>query len=93
MFLNAPLIASLLYALCFATSLGCAYLLLRAYGRRKSPVLLWTGVSFGLLALNNLMVFVDLVLLPHTDLWLWRRLTALTAIVVLLYGFLWRLDP
>jgi hypothetical protein len=42
--------------------------------------------------LNNLLVFVDIVLLPDIDLALWRSLTALAAVAVLIYGFVWEIE-
>ena len=41
------------------------------------------------LALNNLVLAVDILLLPDNDLALLRLLTALLAVGVLLYGFIW----
>jgi hypothetical protein len=93
MSLSGDLSAYVVYVLCVVSSAACAYLLLQAYRRVRSPVLFWTGMSFLFLTANNMLVAVDLVLFPLTDLLLWRRLTALAAIAVLLYGFLWKLDP
>lgn len=87
--LSTPLV----YGLCTATSAGCAALLLRAWLRVRTPVLLWTAACFGFLAINNLLLVADMVLLPHHDLLLPRRLSALAAVGVLLYGFIWKLEP
>ena len=51
-----------------ATSLLCAYLLLRAYFRSRSRLLIWSSICFGMLALNNLVLAVDVLLLPENDL-------------------------
>jgi hypothetical protein len=43
-----------------------------------------------LLAVNNLLVFIDLVLLPVTiDLIPLRQLASLAAVGILLFGFVW----
>lgn len=82
----------IVYALCFLTSGLCTGLLLNAYRRNRQSLLFWSALCFGLLAVNNLLVFVDIVLLPDVDLLLLRMVTSLAAIGVLLYGFIWELD-
>jgi hypothetical protein len=77
------------YLLCLLTSVSCAVLLVRSYIRTRTALLLWTAICFSLLALNNLLLVVDLVLFPTSvDLQLVRNLTALGAVSVLLYGFI-----
>lgn len=80
------------YVLCLMTSCVCAGLLLRAYLRSRSRLLLWTAVSFVCLAVNNLILVADLVFLPNVDLWAWRQLASAAAILVLLYGFIWEAE-
>jgi hypothetical protein len=77
---------SIVYLLCAAAALGCAVLLLRAYRRVGARLLLWSGICFGCLTLNNALVAVDIVLLPAVDLFVVRNLSALAGIVALLYG-------
>lgn len=84
--------AALLYVLCLLTSLLCAGLLWRAYGRSRAPLLAWSAACFALLALNNLFVVADMILLPDVDLTLWRQGSSLAAIAVLLYGFIWEIE-
>jgi len=74
------------------TSLTCALLLLRGYARVKQKLLLWSGLCFAGLAASNLLVFVDLVMLPQTDLYLLRLVTAAAALMLLLYGLIWEGD-
>lgn len=80
------------YSLCLATSALCAGLLLRAFFATRSKLLLWTALSFVLLALNNLFLVLDLVVLPNIDLWPLRQAAAVGAIAVLLYGFIWETE-
>jgi hypothetical protein len=80
------------YLLCLLTSSVCATLLLRAYFRDRSRLLLWTATSFVFLALNNLALVADMVIFPSVDLWIWRQLAAFIALGVLLYGFIWEVE-
>jgi hypothetical protein len=80
------------YLLCLLTSSVCAGLLLRAYLRERSRLLLWVAASFVFLALNNLALVADMVVFPSVDLWIWRQLAAAVALGVLLYGFVWEMD-
>lgn len=74
------------YLLCSLAALGCCVLLLRAYRRVGARLLLWSGICFGCFALNNLLVAVDIVVLPDVNLFLLRNVSALAGIVALLYG-------
>jgi hypothetical protein len=86
-------VATVVYLLCFATSAGCAWLLVRSYVRTRSGLLLWTAICFVLLGLNNLLVVVDLVFLPDSiDLRPARLAANVAALATLLYGFIWELD-
>jgi hypothetical protein len=78
------------YLLCAATSIACAILLLRGYLRQRTRLLLWSSLCFVLLALNNALLFVDLIIVPTgLDLSLWRSITALSGVSVLLFGLIW----
>lgn len=81
--------ASFVYVLGFLTTLACAFLLLRGYARGRQKLLLWSGLCFAGLAISNLLVFVDLVLVPQVDLYLYRLGTAVIAMAMLLYGLIW----
>jgi hypothetical protein len=64
-------------------------LLLRGHQRSKTPLLFWSAICFAGLALNNLMLLTDLVLVPSVDLTLWRSMVAVIAVGVLLGGLIW----
>ena len=83
---------SLIYLLCLAASAGCAWLLLRSYARNRARLLLWSAICFVLIALNNLFVVIDLIVLPSVDLVPLRRLASLGAVAVLLFGFIWETE-
>jgi hypothetical protein len=81
-----------IYSLCAITSLISSWLLSRAYWRTKSRLLLWSAISFAGLALNNLTLWVDKLVLPDTDLSVLRTSIALIAMVTLLYGLVWETE-
>lgn len=84
--------AALVYVLCLATSLFCVVLLVRSYLRTRTALLLWSAACFVLLALNNLLLVADLLLLPGLDLSLVRKLVLFAAVLVLLVGFIWEAE-
>jgi hypothetical protein len=84
--------ASAVYLLCFVASCICAYLLGRSYLRTGARLLLWSGLCFGILAVNNLVLVVDLLLLPAADLRVPRLLLALAGVGTLLFGCIWDLE-
>jgi hypothetical protein len=77
------------YTLCFLTSAACAVLLWRNYWRTGSRLLLWSALCFVLLAANNFVVILDLLLIPDEDFRLARHFLSLAALGVLLFGFIW----
>jgi hypothetical protein len=79
-------IAEGIYLLCAATSLLAAALLIRQYRARRTPLLFWSSVSFLGLAVNNVLVYVDLGLLPAVDLAIPRTLVGAIAMALLVYG-------
>jgi hypothetical protein len=84
--------AAAVYILGVIVTLSCGILLIRAYGRVGKRLLLWSGICFLGLALSNLLLFLDLVVFPNVDLYLWRLLTAALAMMVLVYGLIWERD-
>lgn len=85
------LAATFVYLLCFATSSACAFLLGRSYRQSRARLLLWSSLCFAFLAFNNLLLVIDLVVLPGIDLRLERLLTSLAGVTILLFGFIWDL--
>jgi hypothetical protein len=81
--------AAAVYVLCAFTSLACALLLLRAYAERGLRLLLWSGLGFVGFALGNIMLLVDVVILPERDLAIYRSLPVLAGLAVLIYGLVW----
>jgi hypothetical protein len=87
-----PAFPTAVYLLCFVTSAACAWLLARGFWRTGARMLLWSAICFLLLACNNLIVVLDLLVLPAWDLSLIRLLLSLAAAGVLLFGFIWDIE-
>lgn len=79
----------LVYAMCALTAAACAWLLLNAYGRGRYRLLLWSGLCFLGLTINNVFLVMDKVILPGHDMSLWRSGVALLSMSVLIYGLVW----
>ena len=81
--------AAAVYVLCALTSTFCAVLLLRGYRRERARLLFWSCLCFVGLAINNILLFVDLVVVPQIDLQAVRNGAALLATGVMLFGLIW----
>jgi hypothetical protein len=82
-------VPTVIYALCTLTAALCALLLLLAFRRGGYKLLLWSGLCFVGLTINNLLLVLDKLVFPEIDLSLWRTVTALLAMTLLLYGLIW----
>lgn len=85
--------AELVYVLCAVTSGACAVLLWRAWARARARLLLWSAACFTLLTANNVLLFVDLVVIDGVDLSEARVGTGLAGLLVLLYGLIYDRRP
>lgn len=81
--------ADVIYILCAATSSLCAVLLFRGYRRSGVRLLFWSGLCFIGLALNNVLLIVDVRVVTAIDLSTWRMLPAVAGAGLLLYGLIW----
>jgi hypothetical protein len=80
---------NLVYVLCAATSTICAILLIRGYRRTRAHLLLWSAACFIGLALNNVLLVVDLRVGATIDLSVWRMIPAVLGAGALLYALVW----
>lgn len=80
--------SAVIYTLCAMTSLLCAVLLLRSFSKSKHRLLLWAGVCFVGITLNNLLLVADKLIFPDIDLLTPRLLVALIALFFLVYGLI-----
>lgn len=83
------MLADAIYALCALTSIVCAVLLVRGYRRSRVRLLFWSAWCFAGLALNNVLLIVDLRILPQVDLEIWRTVPAVIGVALLVYGLVW----
>ena len=81
--------AALIYSLCALTSVACFVLLWRSWRKSGARLLFWSALCFAVLSLNNLLLVVDKLLLPATNLTTLRLVTSLAALLLLLFGLIW----
>ena len=86
------MIPGIVYALCAVTALLCAVLLLRAYLRVRSRVLLWSALCFGGLMLSNAVLVLDKLVYTEIDLHPVRLCVTLISLLLLLFGLLYSND-
>lgn len=84
------MIAEIVYILCAMTSTLCATMLYRKYRQTAVRLLLWSCLCFVGLAINNVILFLDLVIFRDgPDLSVTRTVPAVIGVGILLYGFIW----
>jgi hypothetical protein len=81
---------SAVYGLCALTALACAVLLLRAYRRTGSALLLWSGLCFCGLMISNVVLVADKLLVPEMSLLPVRLVVTAVSMLLLLYGLIYR---
>ncbi len=81
--------AATVFILSGLISLACAALLLRSFARTRRRLLLWAGLCFVGLTLNNLILFVDKAVVEDVDLSTWRTIPALAGMLTLVFGLVW----
>ena len=82
----------LIYGLCALTALASAALLLRSYVRTRFRLLLWSGLCFVGLSANNVLLVLDRLVFPASDLSTWRLSLALIAVLLLICGLVLESD-
>ena len=81
--------AGIIYGLCAFTAFVCSWLLLQAYRRSRYRLLLWGGLCFVMLTLNNILVILDELIIHSMDFSTWRLVTGFAGMLILLYGLIW----
>jgi hypothetical protein len=81
--------AELVYMLCAATSVFCAFMLARSFFQARSRLLLVSTLCFLGLAVNSTVLVVDLVVLPDIDFRMIRTTAAFVSVFVMLIGLIW----
>ena len=80
--------AALIYILCALTSAACTVLLLRRYRLSRVRMLFWSALAFLAFAVSNILLFIDLIVLPQVDLSVVRSAATLGGVLLLLYGLI-----
>lgn len=86
------MMGTIIYLLCALTSLGAAVLLWRGYRRSRQRLLYWSALCFGITAVSNALLILDLVILPDVYILPWRSGLSQIAFFVLLYGLIFESD-
>lgn len=77
-----------IYLLCAATALACCLLLLRGYWRSGVRLLLWCGLFFLAMSVENVMLFFDLIVFPEVPLAATHITAGMIGVLLLLYGLI-----
>lgn len=70
----------------------CAFLLLRAYARGRTRLLLWSGLCFVGLTISNILLVIDLAVVTHLSLYTLRLVVAAGGVLLLVYGLIFESD-
>ena len=81
--------AELIYGLCTVLSLAIAAMLWRQYRRAPTRMIYWTTLCFIGLALSNLLLVLDKLVIPEMDLRVLRHSVSLLSIGMLLFGLVY----
>ncbi len=81
--------SAFIYSLCAITAVLCAYLLLYSYTRSQSRLLLWSGLCFVGLAINNFLLIMDRMVFTSVNLSTIRLIPAVIGMMLLIYGLIW----
>ncbi|MGN6528681.1 MAG: DUF5985 family protein [Burkholderiaceae bacterium] len=76
------------YGLCAAAALACAVLLLRGFLRTRFRLLLWSGLCFAGLCVDNVLLVLDKLVFTQVDLSAWRLGLGLAALLLLVAGLI-----
>lgn len=79
----------LVYILCAVTSLASAFLLWRNARGSASRLLLWSCLCFLGMAVNNILLFIDVATPDDVRVQIPANIAALASVVVLLVGLIW----
>lgn len=81
--------AGIVYILCAILSFSCALMLAIGYRKNKFRLLMWSSIGFSGFFLNNILLFIDVLVFPtQIDLSVWRTIPALVGMLVMVYGLI-----
>ncbi len=81
--------ATAVFVLGALASTTCAGLLLRGYRQTRVRLVGWSALFFVGLMLNNLLLVIDKVLVPHDDLATARAAVVAAGAAALVWGLIW----
>lgn len=81
--------AAFIYTLSALTCLAAFVLLLRSWRATRLRLLFWSALCFAGLSISNILLVLDKLVFLEVDLSRWRLLTALAAVLLLLFGLIW----
>jgi hypothetical protein len=82
------MIAAVVYVLCALTSLACAIMLLRSARRGGPRLVLWSGICFAALTLENVLLLLDNIVFPEVNLAIARNAVGLVGPALLLFALI-----
>ena len=83
------MIAESIYGLCTILSSAIAVMLWRQHRRMPTRMVYWTALCFSGLALSNLLLVIDKLVIPELDMRVLRHSLSLASIALLLYGLVY----
>ena len=83
---------AILYSLCAVIALFSAVMLLRGFRRTGYELLRWSSYCFFGFTVNNVVLFMDRIIFPEADMHVWRLLTALISVSLLVYGLVFKAE-
>ncbi len=86
------MMAATVFIACAVTSALCVVLLVRGWLATRSRLLLWSSLGFTGLALNNIILVLDRLVIVDANLALVRAVPAFLGVLVLLTGCIWDAD-
>ena len=91
--------AEAVYVCCALTSIACGVMLFRGYWRSRARFLVWCGLCFAFLAINNALLAIDRVIYPddvlhflNLEVSIWRSVAALIGLSLLVFGLVWETE-
>jgi hypothetical protein len=80
---------ALVYLLCALTAFTCFVLLWRGWRATRTGLLFWSALCFAGLSISNVVLVLDKLVLPDTDLTPLRSTVTLASLALLIYGLVW----
>lgn len=80
--------AGIVYILCAVLSFTCSIMLYRGFRQNRFRLLFWSSLGFLGFGLNNVLLFMDMMVVSNIDLSVVRTIPALVGMMTLVYGLI-----